>query len=253
MTEILDSTGAIALYVFYITFDYPMFVKVHNDLLDACIRSKSCKRFVPSEWAGNARDFPRALRFYTQTRLPIRERLNAQTDIEWTILCLGMFMDYVVPLGKTYLKDYGEMVPWNRQKWEAALAGTGNEPVGFTSARDVMKAAVRIAKLPKWENYFFIVGENSTLNKITEKMESFYGRKFNAICYKTPEATEKAMKDHAGDAEKLSILDVDEWLYCGATHIPEPDAQSHKERYFQDITFRKVDELLADSQRMDKV
>lgn len=25
------------------------------------------------------------------------------------------------------------------------------------------------------ENYFFIVGENSTLNEITEKIESFYG------------------------------------------------------------------------------
>lgn len=150
MTEILDSTGAIALYVFYITFDSPMFVKVHNDLLDACIRSKTCKRFVPSEWAGNARDFPRTPRFYAQTRLPIRERLSAQTDIEWTVLCLGMFMDYVVPLDKSYLKDYGEMVPWNRQTWEAVLAGTGNEQVGFTSARDVMKAAIRIAKLPKW-------------------------------------------------------------------------------------------------------
>lgn len=61
------------------------------------------------------------------------------------------------------------------------------------------------------------------------------------------------MKDYADDAEKSSVLDVDEWLYCGATHIPEADAWSHKEKYFQDIKFRTVDELLEDSRRVDKV
>ncbi|EFX06571.1 nmra-like protein [Grosmannia clavigera kw1407] len=247
MTELLNSTGAVALYVFYITFDYPVFVKVHSDLLDACIASKSCKRFVPSEWCGNALDFPRTPRFYGETRLPIREKLCAQTEVEWTVICLGFFMDYVVPSHQTYLKDYGEMDPWHREKWVATLMGTGDEMVGMTSSRDVMKAAIEIAKLPKWENYFFIVGENTTLNKVTKQMEEFYGRKFNKIQYKTKEYTEAEMEINKDDVERQSVLDVFEWLYNGATYMPEEYYKPQREKYFTNVKFRTVAELLADS------
>lgn len=150
VVNILDSAAAVALCVFYVNYDDDRFLTVSHSLLEACAQSKTCKRIIPSEWAGDVRAFPTVPRYYKTTRIPMRETLRSQTDIEWTIVCPGFFMDYVVPVEKTYLKDYPDMLPWDRSLWEATLPGTGNEDVVVSSARDVMKATVQILKQPKW-------------------------------------------------------------------------------------------------------
>lgn len=76
--------------------------------------------------------------------------LESQSEVEWTIVCLGMFMDYFVQESKSYLKDYGDMLPFRRDTWTAVIPGTGNEPVGFTACRDVMKAVVQLIEGPEW-------------------------------------------------------------------------------------------------------
>jgi hypothetical protein len=151
MTQILDEHKVECLISFFSSFDNDEFARVHNDLMDACIQSKSCKQFAPSEWAGNARDYPEIPGFYYSSRGPIRARLAAQTEIQWMTICLGIFSDYMLVQDKTYLKNYDSMNPWDRRSTYATLAGTGTEPVGTTGCRDVMKAAVRMATLPQWD------------------------------------------------------------------------------------------------------
>lgn len=55
-----------------------------------------------------------------------------------------------MPSNKTYMKSLGNVWPLNMETWEAVIPGTGNEPIGFTAARDVAKACVKLITTDKW-------------------------------------------------------------------------------------------------------
>jgi nucleoside-diphosphate-sugar epimerase len=59
-------------------------------------------------------------------------------------------MDYFVPEKKSYMKALKGIWPLDLENWEAVIPGTGEERVGFTSARDVAKAFVKLIKAEKW-------------------------------------------------------------------------------------------------------
>lgn len=59
-------------------------------------------------------------------------------------------MDYFAPTSKTYMTSLGAVWPLNMETWEAIIPGTGDELIGFTSARDVAKACVMLITTEKW-------------------------------------------------------------------------------------------------------
>lgn len=119
-------------------------------MLEACTLSKTCKRFVPSECGGDIDKHPDKPRFYIPTHGAIRQSLKSQNIVEWTLVNNGWFMDYFVPSNKTYMKSLGNVWPLNMETWEAMIPGTGDEPIGFTAARDVAKACVKLITTDKW-------------------------------------------------------------------------------------------------------
>ena len=78
----------------------PSYIDIHRTLIQACQQSLTCKRFIPSEFAGDIETYPDQPAFYSRTREPIRKLLREQTDLEWTLVSVGWLADYVVPAKK---------------------------------------------------------------------------------------------------------------------------------------------------------
>ena len=76
--------------------------------------------------------------------------LLAQDDVQWTLVNGGWFMDYFVTPEKTFMKPLPGVWPIDLHKRKAVMLGTGDEEIGWTAARDVAKALVRLAGMPDW-------------------------------------------------------------------------------------------------------
>lgn len=53
-------------------------------------------------------------------------------------------MDYFLPAEKSYMKPLTGVWPVDLEKWKTLVLGTGEEKIGWTAARDVAKALVRL-------------------------------------------------------------------------------------------------------------
>lgn len=129
-----------------------LYTSVHESILSACTMSKTAKRFVPSEYDGDIDTHWDKPRFHLRTHVPFRERLAKQDAVEYTLLCHGWFMDYVVPSDKTYMKDIYPVWPVdvNNGLDVVVIPGSGEETIGLTAARDVARVGVQLLGAPKW-------------------------------------------------------------------------------------------------------
>ncbi|THU92841.1 hypothetical protein K435DRAFT_820410 [Dendrothele bispora CBS 962.96] len=164
--NILDATNPVVLFCFIHSNDPKFYNTAHSAMLQACQQSRICKRFVPSEYGGNLQTHPLLPRFYAPTHVEFRKELEAQNDVEWTLVNIGWFMDYFAPVGKSYMKPLHPVWPVDLDKWEATVLGTGDEPIAWTSARDVAKAL---------EKETYLCGELGTWNRAIKQVEEFYG------------------------------------------------------------------------------
>lgn len=55
-------------------------------------------------------------------------------------------MDYFLPAGKSYMKPLPGVWPIDLERSKALVLGTGEEKIGWTAARDVAKALVRLVE-----------------------------------------------------------------------------------------------------------
>lgn len=120
------------------------YFSIHVALLEACKNSKLCKRFIPSEWAGNIKDFPHLPRFYGASRAPFREVLAKQNEVEWTLVNQGWLMDYFLKASQTYMPAIPDEFPIDPNQGKACIRGTGEEPQSWTCARDVARAVAAL-------------------------------------------------------------------------------------------------------------
>ncbi|KAF7552840.1 hypothetical protein G7Z17_g4010 [Cylindrodendrum hubeiense] len=218
------------------------FVDVHSTLLKACQQSSTCKRFIPSEFAGDIESIPDQPAFYYRTREPLRKALREQSDIKWTLVCVGWLIDYVVPAKNRYLKDIGDACPVNLTDGRIVIPGTGKEPVDATWVRDVAKALASLIEAPTWEPYTFISGERTCWNDIVEVIKQRY-----------PDlpTSRKSLYDlieilQTSKDEDL-ILEVDQQIYSlsYASSLPQDKVQAQRQKYFPGIHFRTLQEGLA--------
>lgn len=150
--RILDETNA-STFISFNNSDGQTFVTLHCAFLEACRKSKNCKRFIPSEFAGNIDDFPLYPSFFRTSRVPFREILEQEKDVEWTIFNNGWLMDYFLTEDKTYMPSIPNEFPIDPNNWKACIRGTGNQVQSFTSARDIAKALIMLLSAPEWVSY----------------------------------------------------------------------------------------------------
>ncbi|KAJ0417361.1 NAD(P)-binding protein [Aspergillus carlsbadensis] len=253
--QILNSTRATAL-ISTIRCDHADFVEPHKALVNACVASATCKRFIPSEWAGDIESFPSIPRFYAQTRGPLREYLKSipQGDLQWTLFNLGWFMEYFIPARKSYMKLLPGEFPFDLEKWTFTVRGGGDVLQSCTFGRDVGRAVAVLLGVKEWEPVTYVSSEWYTMNEAAAKLEKFHGRPFTRT-HRTIEeinaAVAAAEKDPSTDP--LELAQIEQWEVSGATACPREKTLRQREKYFSGLKFVTIEEMLKMGVEMEHV
>lgn len=78
----------------------------------------------------------------------------------------------------------------------------------------------------------------------------------NSIVYKSEAETKASIAEYSKEnPDYITLVNfyVEEWLQAGATYIPEDMAQLHKKKYFPDVHFRSIEEIMDDSLKTEKI
>lgn len=135
---------------------------VHLTMLEACKQSPKCKRYIPSEYAGNTDEYPDQPTFYYANHEPVRRALRQQEEVMWTLYNLGWLTDYLIPSRLRYIKDIGEFHPVRLGDKALVIPGTGEEPIAFTPAQGGAKGISRLFKHDSWEEITYVCGQTTT-------------------------------------------------------------------------------------------
>jgi hypothetical protein len=222
----------------------PAYTEVHRKLLSACQASRRCKRFIPAEFAVNIEDFPDQPGFYYGPHEPVREMLRNQNDVEWTLVCIGWLADYFVPAKNRYIKDIGEYHPLDWAEGKITIPGTGDEPVDYTWARDVVKALALLieAQRGSWEPYTFISGERSCWNDALKLVRERYHPDVDVQHLSLHTVAERLKT--AKDEDALILADYHLLSLSGACGNPSVKVAAHRRKFFSDLHFRTLREGL---------
>ena len=227
----------------------PAYVDLHHTLIQACQQSPTCKRFIPSEFAGDIETYPDQPAFYGRSREPIRKLLREQTDLEWTLVCLGWLTDYIVPAKNRYIKEIGESCPINLADNSMMIPGTGNEPVDFTWARDTAKALERLVTTPagQWEPYTYISGEQATWNNVARIIRDKYRPDLKIQHLSLGKIVEIIRTSTDDDTVALSEHQL--LSASRACALPQEKVQAQRQKYFSGVYFRTLQDGLAEFDR----
>ena len=225
------------------------YTDIHSTLLLACQESPKCKRFIPAEFAGNIEAYPDQPGFYHTPHEPIRMMLRSQTDVEWTLVCVGWLTDYFVPPTNRYIRNIDECHPISWVDNKIVIPGTGYEPVDFTWARDVVKGLGSLLEAPvgSWEPYTFMSGERSCWNDAISIIQQKFrpGSLIERLSlHKVAEMIKKA-----DDEKTLTLADYFLLSISEACAIPPDKVRAHKENFFPDVNFRSLKDGLSQFDR----
>ncbi|XXG96828.1 hypothetical protein Hte_003119 [Hypoxylon texense] len=219
----------------------PAYTAVHVALVQACLESPACKRFVPAEFAADIEAHPDQPGFYYAPHEPVRELLRTRAaGLEWTLVCVGWLADYFVPAANRRIRDIGALhsVDWAGRR--IAIPGTGNEPVDFTWARDVARALAALVEAPRgaWEPYTFVSGERSCWNDAVE-----LARRTCRLDFPTARVSLHAvseMIETGRDEDTLVLADYYMLSISQACASPADKVRSHREKFFPNVGFRTL-------------
>ncbi|KAK1690158.1 hypothetical protein BDP55DRAFT_544319 [Colletotrichum godetiae] len=230
----------------------PAFIDVHAHLIEAARKSKTCKRFIPAEYGGNLEEFPDQPGFYARRQGIVRKMLEEQTELEWTLLSTGWFIDYVVPRRNRYLNDGGDAIPVNVAGERMLIPGTGNEPLDMTAVRDVVRAVGKLLFAQSWERYTYISGGKATWNEVVPLMREKYPQM--SVKYRSlAEYIEDIVANPDPNGEERIIAEYGIFSASRAGDLPVDKVAAHREKYFSGIKFRGPRELLAEVEKDPEV
>ena len=219
-------------------------VDVHLALLEACKDSATCKRYIPSEYGGNLDEYPDQPMFYVDNHLPVRKALAQQQEVMWTLLNCAWLSDYFIPTHKRYIKDIGQFHPVDLGAKSIRIPGTGEEPIGFTAARDVAKAVAQLfATSTEWEDTTYVCGETTTWNRLTEKLVA--AGLVDQVVHRSL-ATVVSDIEAAKSEDDVLAAKYELWSVSGAGSLPKDKVLSQKKKYFSNVHFRGIDEFLQE-------
>ncbi|KAG9241337.1 hypothetical protein BJ878DRAFT_233823 [Calycina marina] len=249
---ILDSTNCKAL-VSFLNPPGNLYLNIHKSLLNACVRSRTCKHFIPSEWIGNSEDYPLLPRFYGETREPFRKLLR-DSSIQWTLFNGGWLMDYFLPQEKTHMPPIPAEFPVDPNNSRACIRGTGDELQSWTSARDIARAVVVLLGVHEWDTVTYVAGEWSTFNEAVKRIELFQGQPLETT-YKSKDKILEFINnnDQLELSHDMEIALVEEWMISGAAACPREKTLLQKEKYFKSVKFFSLQEMLQHAEKVDFV
>lgn len=222
-------------------------VDVHLTLLEACKASPKCKRYVPSEYAGNTDKFPDQPTFYFANHEPVREALRAQKDVMWTLFNCGWLSDYVILEEKRYIKDIGDFHPINFPAGTFKIPGDGKDRISFTAARDVAKGLASLfASKEAWEEIIYVQGELSSWNEVADFMEK-KGIKLQRS-WESREDMDKQIAAGQPGEDSVVAAQYAMWSISGAGELPQEKVKRQAEKYFPGVHFRSVAEFMKDAE-----
>lgn len=223
----------------------PASTKVHHTLLLACQESQKCKRFIPAEFAANIMSYPDQPGFYYAPHEHVRQMLRNQTDVEWTLVCIGWLADYFVPAKNRYIKDVSDFHPINWADDKIVIPGTGNEPVDFTWARDVVKGLASLVNAPpgSWDSYTFMSGERSCWNDTTRVFKQKYQPDIS-IEHRSLHTVAEIIKT-AKDENTFTLTDYYLVSISLAMRMPQDKVRDQRKKHFSGVSFRTLQEGLS--------
>ncbi|RDW92956.1 aromatic alcohol reductase [Aspergillus mulundensis] len=260
LVSILNTTGATAL-ISLIRCPNSDYIPLHKTFITACLSSDTCKRFIPSEWAGDIEKFPDIPISYGSTRAPIRKYLReleqkpGRPRLQWTLFNHGWFMDYFLPPSQSYMKYIQGEFPIDVGSWTYTVRGTGEEPQSWTAGRDVARAVCELlGSEQEWEEVTYVCGEWGTFNHTAEVLERFYGRPFTRKTRSLEEINSDLRKyESQPEIEDVGVVEVEQHQVAGATACPKEKTLRQREKYFSNVKFMSVEEMLTVAEREGRV
>jgi len=250
LPSLLPSLQGVDILVSLLHDNSKFHVDAHVAMLEACKQSPRCKRFIPSECGGDIDNFPSHPLFYLPTHVPVREALRAQHDVQYVLLNNGWFMDYFIPAHQSYMKRLPVVWPLDTDARTLRIAGDGEAPISFTSARDVAKAIIRLFDVEKWDDpHIYVAGEITTWHKVVELIERIKGIKLE-VTYRPTKEIEEFIEKHKTDEDPkdLWLAYMDLWNANGASAVPKNRVEAQRKKYFKGIHFRGVEELIREGE-----
>jgi uncharacterized protein YbjT (DUF2867 family) len=245
LTSALNQAGATTLISTILTYDTSAFVTTQKNLIAAAQASKTVTRFIPSEYGVDIAKYPDQPGFYWETREPIREVLRNQTKLEWTLICCGWLMDYILPPANRYMKDIGDAFPINLAEKRMVIPGTGSEKVDWISARDLARGIVSLVKVPKgqWGRYIYLSGERMSSDELAAAVKEKYPDIEFEVEYLSLRVLVNAVRDAKDDFERIAA-EYKIVIPSGSAGFEEGVIERDREMYFKDVKFRTVREVL---------
>jgi putative NADH-flavin reductase len=240
--SILSALGVSTVLISTILDYTTAFTDVHVALLEAVKQSPHCKRFIPAEYGGNLKDHPDQPMFDFAIKEPVRKILREQHDVEWTLICCGWLMDYLVPPTNRYMKDIGPTFPVDLKSQRIIIPGTGNEKIDLTAVSDVAKAVAALLNAPSWEPYTYISGDHTTWREVSKHFPSL------PVQYISLAQLVKTIST-ATDEETRVIAEYQLFTPSGAGGFEPERVEKHRTRFFSGQHFRSVTEFLDEARR----
>ncbi|KAK2595297.1 hypothetical protein QQS21_007012 [Conoideocrella luteorostrata] len=219
------------------------YTTVHRAILEACQESPTCKRFIPSVWAGNVEEFPDEPLEWADEFQSTLSALREQQGVSWSAVCPGWYADYVIPPRRRYLSDIGDMWPQNYMDKVFTLYGKGSQIVNFTSAKDTARATIMLLGHDRheWENYTYLSGDQVSwkeLSEIIQQRDAAYTVKHKSMASSIRQYV-AAKSENSVDAAAIFEL----WGHSEAMSFPLEKVMRHREKFFRGMKFRSIVEL----------
>ncbi|CAG8890770.1 unnamed protein product [Penicillium egyptiacum] len=221
------------------------FIDVHLNLIKACQASPKCKRFIPSEYAGDLVNYPDLPFFYYNTREPIRKVLREQSELEWTLVSVGWLADYVVPSKNRYLSDVGPAFPIDLGANQIIIPGTGDDPIDVTTARDLAVALAMLANAPSWEPYLYISGEKTTWNDLAKLVQQRYPSVTEVRRIGLGQILDTIQT--STDEVKILVSHYQIFTPLRAGSLDPEMVQRHRRKFFAGLNFRTPEQLINEA------
>jgi nucleoside-diphosphate-sugar epimerase len=234
-------SGADTLLSFIVDFVSPSSqATAHRNLLSAAV-SQGLERFVPAEYANDIARFPVPPSAEVD-KLHFRNHLREvckREKIEYTIMCIGIFMDFFVPPeARKYFPDLeGPLKPAERKM---RVNGARGDKVSLTLADDVAKALMRLLQVPfgGWDEYSYVSGDRVTWDQVADALEQVTGDGVEKTYHSLEELESEVIEARkGGDDMAIMMAELNEAFGNGSEVLP-PDS-----KYFEGLRFTKLEEL----------
>ncbi|KAF1313114.1 Isoflavone reductase, partial [Globisporangium splendens] len=223
--------------------DYsPAFTANHLNVLAAIEQVPSIKRFIVSEYAGDAE---LGKEYSNPFNIPVIDALKTQNRVEWAVIGCGLFADYLFPSKNRYLSDHGpyRLIDWNAKAMP--ITGDGNCSFSAVSIRDAARAIAHlIASKNKWRNFISIQAVQTTWNEVANIAKARVPDL--EVTHEDSAPLYKYLAEAANATEftdELITAKFKAYTLTGAARLNPEKAVQDKADYFPELHLRSIDEL----------